>query len=84
MKDLEESQQPAIFVNAADHREYRQKADDGCGDGREDGAANFGRRAKHDVKPIFLGTGFVEMFQDVLTEDDPHVDHRANRDGDTR
>ena len=66
------------------HGEDRQEADDRRGHGRHHRAAHLDGRAVDDLQSVLLGVRLLQPAQDVLAEDDPHVHHGADGDGDAR
>jgi hypothetical protein len=53
-------------------------------DRREDRPRDLGRRMIDDLQAVFLRLGLLEMPQQVLGQDHPHVDHGADGDRDPR
>ena len=66
------------------HEEDGQKADDGRAHGREHGAADLGGPLEdHPGHGRVLWRG-VHLLQDALADDDAHIDHGPDGDGDAR
>ena len=82
---LGEGQRLEQLAFGADHGEDGQEADDGGEHGRQHGAAHLAGRAEDHLQPVSSsGRASSRCLQDVLADDDAHVDHRADGDGDAR
>ena len=81
---LGEGKRSEQFSLGPDHREHRQETDDGGRDGGQHRAGDLAGCPVYHFQAIFLRFGIVQVLEDVLAEDDPHVDHRTDGDGDAR
>ena len=85
---LGERQGPEQLAFGGLHRKYRQETDDSSGEGCDDGRCHLDGGGIDHFHQLFtpgsLVLRHIQMPDDILGEDDPHIRHHPDGDGDTR